>query len=189
MNNFKNLQYFKKYESYFQRIFKLNNSVLLNLIALTNIFIKCKKRGGKVFFLGNGGSAAIASHVAVDLTKNAGITSVTFNEVDLITCFANDFGYENWMQKSVEYYTQKKDLIVLISSSGKSKNLLNSAKWLKKENREFVTLTGMSKNNELKKINSNGLNLWVNAKQYNFIEMTHLFYLLSVTDKIIGTKF
>ena len=142
MNNYKNLQYFKKYESYFHRILKLNNSVLLNLIALTNIFIKCKKRGGKVFLLGNGGSAAIASHVAVDLTKNAGIPSVTFNEVDLITCFANDFGYENIFSRQIEGLGESGDVLVCLTTSGNSLNIIKAIKVAKSMNVKTILMSG-----------------------------------------------
>ena len=53
---------------------------------------------------GNGGSAAIASHFSVDLTKNAGVRCTNYNESDLLTCFANDFGYEKWVEKAIEFY-------------------------------------------------------------------------------------
>ena len=80
---------------------------------------------------GNGGSAAISSHVSIDLTKNAKIRTLNFNEADLITCFSNDFGYEKWVEKAVEYYHQKNDILILISSSGESRNMLNAANFAK----------------------------------------------------------
>jgi D-sedoheptulose 7-phosphate isomerase len=183
MNNF-----FKNYYLNFLKILKVDENLQKKLLLFSRLLLDCKERGGTVFFLGNGGSSAISSHVAVDLTKNAGIKSFTFNEVDLITCFSNDFGYEQWMQKSLNYYSTAKDLVVLISSSGNSKNILNAAKWSIKNNRKLVTFTGMLKNNLLNKINKNGLYFWVNSKEYNFIEMAHLFYLLSVVDLIIKRK-
>ena len=69
--------------------------------------------GGKIIFVGNGGSAAIASHVSVDLTKNANIQSVNFNEADLITCFSNDYGYERWIEKAIDFYADDKDVLIL----------------------------------------------------------------------------
>ena len=68
---------------------------------------KCNLYNGKIIFLGNGGSASIASHVSVDLTKNARIRSINFNEPDLITCFANDFGHDNWMKEALKMYSNK----------------------------------------------------------------------------------
>ena len=66
-------------------------------------------KGGEVIIAGNGGSAAMASHAAVDLTNNAQVRAVSFNDAGLITCFANDFGYEKWVEKSLEYYADKSD--------------------------------------------------------------------------------
>src|SRR5688500_16986268 len=79
-------------------------------------------RGRKVLLAGNGASAAIASHVAVDLTRTAGIRALTFNEPDLITCLGNDHGYEHWVTKAIELYGDSGDVVVLISSSGQSPN-------------------------------------------------------------------
>ena len=104
----------------------INNDVSDKLIYLKDQLLKIKKNNRKVIIAGNGGSAAIASHVCVDFTKQGGIRSVNFNEADLITCFANDFGYENWLEKSLEFYADKKDLVILISSSGKSQNIINA---------------------------------------------------------------
>ncbi|MFM7272604.1 MAG: SIS domain-containing protein, partial [Gammaproteobacteria bacterium] len=75
-------------------------------------------KGRKVLVAGNGGSAAMASHVCVDFVKVAGVRAVNFNEADLITCFANDYGYENWVSRALEAYADADDLVILISSSG-----------------------------------------------------------------------
>ena len=157
-----------------------------DLIKITEKFKKTSKKDGKVILLGNGGSAATSSHVSVDLTKNAKIRSINFNEADLITCFSNDFSYQNWMKKSLEFYLDKKDIVILISTSGKSANVINAAKLLKKKKVEMITLTGMKKDNPLKKLNRNGINLWVDSKSYNQIEIIHHFLLLLIVDMIIG---
>ena len=70
---------------------------------------ECNSKLGKVILVGNGGSAAIASHISVDLTKACSIRSVNFNEPDLITCFANDYGYENWVKEALKIYADKND--------------------------------------------------------------------------------
>ena len=72
------------------------------------------KKGGKLIIVGNGGSSAIASHASVDFTKAAGIRAVNFNESDLLTCFSNDYGYENWVKKALEFYVDKDDIVILI---------------------------------------------------------------------------
>ncbi len=139
---------------------------------------------GKSIILGNGGSAAIASHVSVDFSKNAKIRMINFNESDLITCLANDYGYENWMAKALEIYSDPKDIIILISSSGKSKNVLNAAEFSKSIGQKVVTFTGFDNDNPLK--TTGDLNFWVDSYAYNIIEMMHQIWLLAVCDAVIG---
>ena len=103
----------------------------------------------KIIVAGNGGSAAMASHVAVDLTKAAGIRTINFNEADLITCFANDYGYENWLAKALEFYADSKDLVILISSSGKSPNMINAAEKAKNMGLYVITVSGFLQDNPL----------------------------------------
>ena len=101
---------------------------------------------------GNGGSAAIASHFSVDLTKNAKIRCTNYNESDLITCFSNDFGYERWVEKTLEYYGEEGDNLILISAGGNSPNMVNGAKKAKeKKFNKIITFTGNDKNNDLSK--------------------------------------
>ena len=80
----------------------------------------CSTKGKKVIVAGNGGSAAMASHISVDLTKAASIRAINFNEADLLTCFANDFGYENWVAEALKAYADAGDVVILVSSSGAS---------------------------------------------------------------------
>ena len=106
-------------ESYFSTYFKLlfDKCTFISSSELEGIGSLIKKTaadGGKIILAGNGGSAAMASHVAVDLVKAANIRAINFNEADLITCLANDFGYDLWVQKALEYYTDPLDLIILI---------------------------------------------------------------------------
>jgi len=153
------------------------------LQAAVRKFKETQKKGRKLIFVGNGGSAAIASHVAVDLTKTAGIRAVNFNEADLLTCFANDYGYEHWVEQALGFYADKGDLVVLISSSGKSNNILLGAAKAKKMGLDVITFSGFKKDNPLRSMGS--LNFWVNSKSYNFVEMTHHIWLLAIIDKIV----
>ena len=95
----KEVRFLEKYLNDYIKILVPNNDILLKLKKVKEILISASKNNGKILIFGNGGSAAIASHVSVDLTKNARIRSVNFNEADLITCFANDYGYERWIEK------------------------------------------------------------------------------------------
>ena len=136
---------------------------------------------------GNGGSAAIASHVSVDLTKNANIRSVNFNEADLITCFSNDYGFENWIAKAIEFYGDEGDVLIAISSSGKSQNMINATSAAKtKKFSKVITFSGFQEDNPLSK--SGDINLWVDSKAYNFVENLHQVWLLAIVDLVIGDK-
>ena len=158
-----------------------------DFLKIAKILKKIKKDKKKVILVGNGGSAAMASHVSVDLTKMCKIRAINFNEADLLTCFSNDYGYENWVQKALSFYADKGDLLICISSSGESKNIINGAKFAKKMSCKVITLTGFDKQNKVRKIGH--INLWLNSKNYNLIEMTHHTWLLSIVDFIAKAKF
>jgi len=158
-----------------------------NLLKIAAILKEVKKNKKKVILVGNGGSAAMASHVSVDLTKMCKIRAINFNEADLLTCFSNDYGYENWVQKALSFHADKGDLLICISSSGESNNIINGAKYAKKIGCKVVTLTGFVKKNKVRKIGH--INLWLDSKNYNLIEMTHHIWLLSIVDFIAKSKF
>ena len=129
--------FFSKYFKIIER--KISSIDIGQLEQIVEMVDKINYAGKKVILVGNGGSAAMASHVAVDFTKTAGIRAVNFNEADLITCFSNDYGYENWLAKALEFYADSKDLVILISSSGKSPNMINAAEKAKSEGAKSVT--------------------------------------------------
>ena len=139
----------------------------------------------KVILAGNGGSAAMASHVAVDLTKAAGIRAINFNEADLLTCFANDYGYEHWVARALEFYADPGDLAILISSSGASQNMLNGAEQASAMGLVVVSLSGFSPDNPMRRLGD--LNLWAASDSYNIVEMTHHVWLLAIVDYLTET--
>ena len=173
--------FFDKYFEQQKKLLNFNNSLIIKLENVKKRLINIKKNKRKVMIFGNGGSAAIANHFSVDLTKNSKIRCVNFNESSLLTCFSNDFGYENWVRKVLEFHGNPRDMIILISSSGESKNMINACKFaLKKKYSSIITFTGFNKNNSLSKLGH--INFWVDSKKYNHIENTHQFLLLSLTD-------
>lgn len=173
------------YRNFFQEVnLNLTNSNLEKLEKIFKTLLLVKKKNKKVIIIGNGGSASIASHVSIDLTKNAKIRSINFNEANLLTCFSNDFGYEKVFSESLKFYADKEDVVIIISSSGCSKNLLMAAQIAKKKKLTLITLSGFLKSNPLKKMGN--INLWVNSKAYNIVETVHQIWLLSVVDKLIG---
>lgn len=158
---------------------------LENLIKVKKILLDTNSKGKKTMIFGNGGSAAISSHFSVDLTKNARIKCTNYNESDLITCFANDFGYERWVEKTINFYGDEGDSLILISAGGNSPNMINGAKEARKKKiNQIITFTGNDKDNKLKKLGD--INFWVDSKAYNHIENVHQILLLSLVDLIIG---
>ena len=158
----------------------LKNVSEKNLEQTIKSIKKTIKKNGKVYVIGNGGSASIASHVSVDFAKVAGVPSYTFNNANLITCFANDYGYENWVTEAIKAYTNKNDMFILISSSGTSRNIVNAAKYCKKKSMNLITLSGFKKNNPLSKLGK--INFHIDSNQYNFIEMSHHIILVYLVD-------
>ena len=154
------------------------------MVMLKDLFEEAQLRGSKVIIAGNGGSAAIASHCSVDLTKSAGIRCVNFNEADLITCLANDYGYEQWVAKAFQFYAEEGDLAILISSSGRSLNIINGTRKAKEIGLDVITLSGFLKDNPLR--NLGDLNLWVSSNTYNVVEMTHHVWLVAIIDYLIA---
>jgi len=155
------------------------------LLAVKDQLVETSRTGRSVILIGNGGSAAIASHVAVDLTKNARIRAVNFNEPDLITCFANDYGYAHWMAKAIEHYGNPGDVLIAISSSGQSKNIVNACRAARRRGvASIITCSGFSPDNPLRRLGDH--NLWVDSRAYNVVELTHLFWLLALVDLLIG---
>ena len=180
----KKSHYFSKYfESVGQKLNSIDTTLLERAVAMVWVV---HKAGKKIIIAGNGGSAAMASHVAVDFTKAAGIRAINFNEADLITCFSNDYGYEHWVAQALEAYADTGDLTILISSSGKSQNILNAAEKAKNIGLSVITVSGFSPNNPLRKLGD--LNLWVDSSEYNIVEMTHHIWLVAIIDYIIETK-
>jgi D-sedoheptulose 7-phosphate isomerase len=158
-----------------------------DFLKIINLIKKIKKKKKKIILVGNGGSAAMASHVSVDFTKMCKIRAINFNEADLLTCLSNDYGYENWVKKALSFYADNNDLLICISSSGESKNIINGAKYGKKIGCKVITLTGFSPKNKVRKIGH--INLWLDSKNYNFVEMIHHIWLLSIVDHVSKTKF
>lgn len=161
---------------------RLHDASPESLDGVCKRLVYAQQIGRKVILCGNGGSSMIAGHVSVDLTKAAGVRSICFNECDLITCFANDYGYENWLTKAIESYGDAGDVAILISSSGKSPNIVNAAHAAKDQGLTVVTLSGFDVSNPLCGLGDQ--NLWVNSHSYNIVETVHQTWLLACVDKI-----
>ena len=180
-------EFFTSYLNDFSDLVKPDEKIIDQLGKVADLIKEINAKGNKVLIFGNGGSAAISSHFSVDLTKNAGIRCVNCNEADLITCFANDYGYERWVEKAVDFYGDEGDLLIVISSSGSSKNMLNGVKAARNGNfKGVITFSGFEEDNPLNQLGD--INIWVDSKAYNFVENMHQIWLLSIVDLIIGSR-
>ena len=171
---------------YFDEYKKLafDNDNYDRLVAFKDLAERIKSTDNKLMLAGNGASAAISAHGAVDFTKQAGVRGITFNEADLITCFANDYGYDKWVAKAIEMYGNVGDAVVLISVSGNSPSVVEEAKYAKTRDMKVVTLTGSYADNQLRQLGD--INFWVDSKAYNIVECIHMIWLTCVIDLVIG---
>lgn len=141
-----------------------------------------KKKGNKVIFIGNGGSASIASHLTTDFMKNAQIPAIAFNDSSLLTCLSNDLGYESVFEKPIEMLSTKGDILFSISSSGKSRNIVNATLEAKRKKCFVITLSGFNKNNRLRKLGN--VNFYIPSYSYGYVEIIHLVICHLIVDSI-----
>ena len=132
-----------------------------------------------IIILGNGGSSSIASHISQDYTKVLKKNSFTFSDTSRLTCYINDYGMENAYKIFLSEFSTKKTLVILISSSGNSENIINCANFCCNEGIKYITLTGFNKDNKLNKFTCY-FNYWVDSKDYGIVECAHLILLHSI---------
>ena len=185
MKIIKDKKFFIEYSKKFSEVSRFDDALVEKLIQIKKKIIQTKKLNKKVMIFGNGGSAAIASHFSVDLTKNTKYQCMNFSDPSLLTCFSNDYGYENWIKQVLRFYGNKGDLLIVISSGGRSKNIINACREARKKKfSSVITLTGFKKTNPIRKLGD--INLWVNSAKYNFVENAHQIWLLSLVDLIVA---
>ena len=151
-----------------------------------NLIASRTSKGCKVIFIGNGGSASIASHQAIDFFKNGGMRAICFNDSSLLTCISNDFSYQHVFEKPIEMFADKGDVLIAISSSGKSENILRGADAAKKKGCHVITMSGFKPGNPLR--NKGELNFYVPSGSYGYVEITHLTLCHCIVDTIVAIK-
>lgn len=180
-------EFIKNYLEYYAKLVSPTSEVITALSRIKDVLAKSSENGKKIIIVGNGGSAAIASHFSVDITKNTGIRCLNFNDSSLITCFANDYSYGHWVEKAIDCYGDSGDVLIAISSSGRSENILNGSKAARlKKFSSLLTFSGFDEDNPLRQLGD--INLWVDSREYNFVENIHQLWLLTVVDLIIDKK-
>ena len=142
---------------------------------------RCTERGNKTVFIGNGGSAGIASHMAVDYNKNANMRALAFNDGAMLTCLGNDYGYEWVFAKQLEMVGQDGDVLVAISSSGQSANILRAVEAARARGMTVITLSGFKPDNPLR--GRGDLNFYVPSDRYGYVELSHQSLCHAVADK------
>lgn len=146
----------------------------------------CARAGGKLMFIGNGGSAAIASHQAVDYWKNGGVKAVAFNDPSFLTCLSNDYGYERVFSEPINAFAQPGDVVIAISSSGRSPNILRAVEAARARACQVMTLSGFDDSNPLRALGE--LNFYVPSHGYGIVEVTHLMLLHAVLDDLCSRR-
>jgi len=136
----------------------------------------------RILFIGNGGSNAIASHMMEDFMKIAGKQTLSFSDPALITCFANDYGYENALSRWIDFQFQDGDILVAISSSGESKNILNAVETHQKRGGKIISLSGFDIDNRLSKMGD--INFQVPERNYGIVECFHQVILHAILDEL-----
>jgi D-sedoheptulose 7-phosphate isomerase len=140
------------------------------------------ERDGSLYLAGNGGSAAVASHSATDFVNAGRIRAMTLHESSLLTCMTNDFGYENAFARILSAYARPADVLIAISSSGKSPNIRNAAAAVRDLGGAVVTLSGFARDNPLRKLGD--INIWVESLDYGLVELVHQFMLQNIADRL-----
>lgn len=152
-----------------------------NLIKkIISLLGKSKSNGSKLMWIGNGGSAAIASHGAIDYWRTAEIKSICFNDGALLSCIGNDFGYGAVFQKPIELFAESGDILVAISSSGQSENIINGIKAARKKGCTIISLSGFLSDNPLRQLGD--FNFYVPSSHYGHVELAHSVLCHSLLD-------
>ena len=154
------------------------------LSAAIDLIVTQTSLGRKVIFIGNGGSAAIASHMAVDYWKNGGMRAIAFNDSSLLTCISNDFGFPHVFAKPVEMFADSGDVLIAISSSGRSESILLGAKAAEGMGCKVITMSGFSVDTPLRSMGD--LNFYVPSDSYGHVEIVHLALCHCILDTIIS---
>lgn len=161
-----------KYQNY-------NNGIQL----IVDIFTKHKEKQAQLFFIGNGGSSAIASHMTADFMKNGGMKTYSLYDNSVTTCMGNDYGYEFIFSRPLEFLGNEGDLLVAVSSSGNSQNIVNAIQAARNRNMKVITLSGFQREN---RISYMGIyNIHVPACHYGMVESIHNLILQQIVYTIL----
>ena len=152
--------------------------------ALCDFSVRLAQNGRQKYFVGNGASSAFANHMALDWSKNGGIPSHSFASSPLLTAMGNDLGFDETFSAPLGYYSNKGDLLVTVSSSGNSTNIINSIEAAREKGMNVVTFSGLKPDNQSRRMGD--LNFYIPAKTYGIVECAHQVLLHVWLDKYMG---
>lgn len=155
-----------------------------NLEAAIQLLRETKQTGAFIYVIGNGGSASLAEHSAIDFTQNSKLRSLAISGSPMLTAWSNDYGYEHVFRKGVESFGKAGDVLIGISSSGTSKSILNACEAARRRRMAIVTFSGFAADNPLR--TQGDLNFWINSRAFGYVEMIHHLLLHYINDAIIG---
>ncbi len=150
---------------------------------LIDVFTEHKLKQAHLFFIGNGGSSAIASHMTADFMKNGGMNTYSLYDNAVTTCMGNDYGYEYIFSKPMEFLMREGDLLVAISSSGNSESICKAIRVAKGKKATVVTFTGFQPDNKAKQLGD--INVYVPSVKYGMVESIHNLILQQIVDCIM----
>ena len=154
------------------------------VVAMGEQMRAAHRRGNKLMFVGNGGSAGICSHMAIDYSKNGGMRATAFNDGAALTCLGNDLGFEQVFATQIDLHARPEDVLIAISSSGRSKNILNAVAVARQRNCVVFTLSGFDATNDLRGLGD--MNIYVASGEYGIVEIAHAWILHAVLDLEMG---
>lgn len=154
--------------------------------SIHQLLASTKEKRKSVYLIGNGGSSAIVSHGAIDFLNACGFKAYAITDNSLLTCMANDYGYENVFSQPFSTLLDQDDVVIAISSSGNSMNIVNACKMAKEKNAQVITFSGFKPENKLR--SSGDLNLWLNDTNYGRVEIGHSLLLHYITDRLAIKK-
>lgn len=162
---------------YHRAIDTVDRDSLFMFVNLLDEVIQSRKR---IFAFGNGGSEAACSHFCTDLKKNLDGRCFHYASSSLLTCFSNDYGYDQCLSRIIDVDASKDDVVILVSSSGNSQNMLNAVLAADRASATVITFTGFSSDNPLR--DKGSINFWCDSSNYNVVETTHQLWLLLAID-------
>ena len=180
----KNTSFFNKINTLLMNLYSQKQNEVFRFSILDSIKSTINQNKN-IITIANGGSSAIASHFTTDLVKNLNARALFLSDHGLLTCLSNDYGYDQAAVEYIKRFSTHGDTVILISSSGKSQNIINAAKFCTLEKISCFGLGGFGATSSLSKLLQPGNSLQINSENYNVIELMHLAVLLDIVEDLL----